>query len=96
MACNTNSLSNKIVISVCDGRKLGHICNYEVDLGCGRITAVFVPGECTRLLGKAPELRIPWEKIQKIGEDAILVDVPAGMPEPGCNCPQPPKKKWFW
>ena len=39
MACNTNSLSNKIVISVCDGRKLGHICNYEVDLCNGCIAA---------------------------------------------------------
>lgn len=98
MACNTNSLNNKIVISVCDGRKLGHICNYEIDLCNGCITAIFVPGECGRFgFGRGSELRIPWDKIQKIGEDAILVDVPAHVPECNCNCPpQQPKKRWFW
>ncbi len=96
MACNTNSPSNKIVISVCDGRKLGHICNYEIDLCNGCITAIFVPGEGGHFgFGRSNDLRIPWDKIQKIGDDAILVDVPPHMPE--CNCPPPPpKRKWFW
>ena len=96
MACNTNSLNSKIVISICDGKKLGHICNYEVDLCDGRITAIFVPGESLRLFGKAEERRIPWEKIQRIGEDAILVDIPAGIPNRECACPPPQKRKWFW
>ena len=95
MACTTNDLGSKIVISVCDGRKLGHICNYEIDLCEGRILAVFVPGESGRFgLGRSGEIRIPWDKIKKIGEDAILVDVPAHMPE--CGGPPPPKKRWFW
>ena len=94
MACNTNSLSRKLVISVCDARKLGHICNYEVDLCDGRITAVFVPGD-TGFWGisKGRDIRIPWENIKKIGEDAILAEVP-----PLTDCRQPPKDKhkWFW
>lgn len=95
MACNTNSLSRKIVISVCDARKLGHICNYEVDLCDGKITAIFVPIDTGFFgLGKTQEMRIPWDKIKKIGEDAILVEAPP----PVSDCHQPPrqKRKWFW
>lgn len=94
MACNTNSLSRKIVISVCDARKLGHICNYEVDLCEGRITAVFVPGESSAFgFRRSADIRIPWEKIKKIGEDAILVEVPPFVPE--CAPPKE-KRRWFW
>ena len=94
MACNTNSLSRKIVISVCDARKLGHICNYEVDLCEGRITAVFVPGESSAFgFRRSADIRIPWEKIKKIGEDAILVEVPLFVPE--CAPPKE-KRRWFW
>ncbi len=91
MACNTNSLSAKEVVSLCDGRKLGHITNYEIDLSSGTVTAVFVPGECGFFpFGKSTELRIPWDRIKKIGEDAVLVDIPAAPP--GCT---PGKKRWF-
>ncbi|MBE6714439.1 MAG: YlmC/YmxH family sporulation protein [Ruminococcaceae bacterium] len=94
MACNTNSLSSKLVINVCDARRLGHICNYEIDLCEGRITAVFVPGEGGFWgLSRNSEIRIPWDKIRKIGEDAILVELPV-MPGECKNPPQ--KKKWFW
>ena len=67
MACNTNSLSGKIVINICDARKLGHICNYELDLCDGRITAVFVPGDGGFLgFGRSGDIRIPWDCIKKI------------------------------
>ncbi|MBE6586943.1 MAG: YlmC/YmxH family sporulation protein [Ruminococcaceae bacterium] len=90
MACNTNALSGKIVINICDARKLGHIINYEIDLCDGRITAVFVPGEGGFLgLSRRNDIRIPWDRIKKIGEDAILVDVP---PRPA-ECAHPPQKK---
>ena len=84
MACNTNGLSSKTVISLCDGRRLGHICNYEIDLECGKITAVYVPGTTSLFsFGKNKDIRIPWDKIRKIGEDAILAEVP---PRPPASC----------
>ena len=93
MACNTNSLSGKIVINVCDAKKLGHICNYELDLCDGRITAVFVPGDGSPFyLGRRNDIRIPWENIKKIGEDAILVEL---APRP-VDCQTPPKKRRFF
>ncbi|MBQ2729540.1 MAG: YlmC/YmxH family sporulation protein [Clostridia bacterium] len=93
MACNTNSLSGKIVINICDARKLGHICNYELDLCDGRITAVFVPGDGGFLgFGRSGDIRIPWDCIKKIGEDAILVEL-ALRP---ADCASPPKKRRFF
>lgn len=94
MACNTNALSGKTVINVCDARKLGHIVNYEIDLCEGRITAVFVPGECGFFgFGKSADIRIPWDKIRKIGEDAILVELPPRPVE--CAAPPPKKHRFF-
>lgn len=94
MACNTNSLSGKIVINVCDARKLGHICNYELDLCEGKITAVFVPGDGGFFgFSKSSDIRIPWDKIKKVGEDAILVELPIRPVD--CNHP-PQKRRRFW
>ena len=90
MACNTNALSGKIVINVCDARKMGHIVNYELDLCDGSITAIFVPGDCGLFgFSRGADIRIPWDKIKKIGEDAILVEMP---PRPA-ECERPPQKK---
>jgi len=94
MACNTNALSCKTVINICDARKLGHIINFELDLCEGRITAVFVPGECGFLgLSRSADIRIPWDKIRKIGEDAILVELPV---RPLDRTDSPQKKRRFF
>ncbi len=93
MACNTNSLSGKIVINVCDASRLGHITNYEIDLCDGRITAIFIPAEGNWLgLSRKNDIRIPWDKIRKIGEDAILVELPV---RPCEASPCPPKRRWL-
>lgn len=87
MSCNTNSLSAKEVISVCDGKRLGHICNYEIDLICGTVTAVFVPADRGIFsFGKQSDIRIPWDKIKKIGEDTILAEVPPKVTD--CTLPR--------
>ena len=74
-SCNSEDFRDKEVISVCDGRRLGFICEIEFDVCDGRITAIVVRSDGGFLgVGKGCELLIPWEKIQKIGEDIILVD----------------------
>lgn len=96
MACTTDALSCKIVIRLCDGKKLGHICNFEVNICDGKITAIFVPSEGNRrIFSRTPEFRIPWEKINKIGEDAIFVDVPPGIEECSCCNKERGKRKWL-
>ncbi len=95
MSCTTDILSSKTVISTCDGRRLGYICNYEVDPCDGKITAIFVPGESTHIFSRTPELRIPFCKITKIGEDAILVDIPPNAGSCAFCQGNSPRKRFF-
>lgn len=78
MACTTFSeLRRKDVINVFDGARLGHICDLELDDCDGRICAIVVPGP-SRLWGilrSDEELVIPYCKINKIGDDVILVEI---------------------
>ena len=71
---NTSNLRELDVINVCDGRRLGWLCDFEVDGSCGKICAVFVSERYFSICGQKNPLRIPWEKVVCIGEDAILVD----------------------
>ena len=43
----------------------------------GKIDAIILPGvgKLFGILGKESEFIIPWDKIRKIGEDIILVDL---------------------
>ncbi len=78
-SCSSEDFRDKEVISVCDGRRLGFVCEIEFDVCDGRITAIVVRGEGGFLSGKGGDICVPWDKIQKIGEDIILVD---GVPPP--------------
>jgi len=75
MGCNTAELREKDVISTKDGRKLGYITDFEIDVSCGKILAILVSSPSQRLFWHSErcDYRIPWEKIECIGEDAVLV-----------------------
>ncbi len=74
-SCNSEDFRDKEVICVADGRRLGYVCEIEFDVCDGRITAIVVGAEGGFLgVKKGEEIVVPWEKIQKIGEDIILVD----------------------
>ena len=71
---NTFDLREKEVINLCDGAKLGYPCDFEFNTSDGRITAIVIPRPSGFLgLSHANDLIIPWNKIERIGEDAILV-----------------------
>jgi len=73
--CSTCELKDKEVINLCDGRRLGYISDFEIELCTGRITAIYVPEDGGYFGFKRGEkIVIPWENIQTIGEDAILVE----------------------
>ncbi len=75
--CTYTALREKEVINLCDGRRLGFVCDLE--LCDGRITAIVVPGEGALFgFGRCARIVIPWERIETIGSDAILVRVDAG------------------
>ena len=70
-------LRYKEIINLHNGQRLGFVCDAEILLAEGRVTALIVPGP-TRFfgfLGREEDLVIPWERITKIGEDIILVDM---------------------
>ncbi len=71
-------LRQKEVINICDASRLGYVCDVEIDFASGRIKAVILPdkGRFFAFFGKGKDRVIPWEKIVRIGEDLLLVQVP--------------------
>jgi YlmC/YmxH family sporulation protein len=69
------SLRDREVISTKSGRRLGYVCDAEIDLCSGRVCALIIPGDI-RCLGfaRSPDVCVPWDAIEKIGNDVILVD----------------------
>lgn len=66
----------KEVINIIDGKRLGAITDIEIDAESGKLTAIVVPGngKFLGLFGRNEDVVIPWEKINKIGLDVILVE----------------------
>ena len=79
MQCKTSycELRRKEIINICDGARLGPICDLELDTGTGVLLALIVPGPARffGLLRSDEELVIPFCRIKKIGEDVILVEI---------------------
>ncbi len=75
--CTLSDLKKLEVINLCDGRRMGVVCDVEMDLCMGCITAIIVPRKIDlweffrRDIRK--NCRIPWRDIERIGDDTILV-----------------------
>ena len=87
----TDDFREKEVINVTDGRRLGYVVEIEFDVCDGKITAIIADGGGA--FGKGECVCIPWEKIQKIGEDIILVDASGCCPPLACGEGKT-KRKW--
>lgn len=72
-----SDLTEKEVVNITDGRRIGLITDLEVDLHKGRINAVIIPdgGRMGGIFSKELEYEIKWSQIKKIGEDVILVEI---------------------
>ena len=72
----TSDLRAKEVVNIIDGKRLGNIIDIEINLETGKLTAIVVPGtgRFFGFFGRNEEIVIPWEKINKIGLDVILVE----------------------
>lgn len=70
-------LKEKEVINICDGEKLGNVCDIEFEERTGKIIALIIPGPCKILgiIGRDQEYIIPYECVQRIGADVVLVEV---------------------
>ncbi len=72
-----SDLTEKEVVSITDGKKIGMITDLEVDLEKGKINAIIIP-EGRRLMGlfnRELEYEISWNQIKVIGEDVILIEI---------------------
>ena len=65
------------VINVCTGERYGNVCDLVFDPCTGEVQAIVVPG-APRFFGllKGREgTAIPFDRIRKLGEDVILVEL---------------------
>lgn len=79
-----SELRCKEVICLSDGRRLGFVCDLELEVPEGCVRSIIVPGPCRflGLFGRKDDFVIPWCAIKRIGPDIILVDV---KPEDCCR-----------
>lgn len=65
-------LSEKEVINCKDGSVIGCVSDIEISTDDCRVTALFV-NIGGNIFSKQEKIRIPWENIEKIGYDVIIV-----------------------
>lgn len=71
-----SDLQNKIIINLVDGKNIGNIIDVNVDEK-GIITGLIIEKHkfIISFFTSKKDTVIKWENIEKIGEDAILVNV---------------------
>ena len=76
MQCRMQELRCKEVINICDGCRLGFVGDVDVLVPEGQVAAIVVFGPCRffGLFGRGEEYYIPWENVQRVGDDIILVE----------------------
>jgi YlmC/YmxH family sporulation protein len=72
----SSDFRQKEVINICDGKRLGFVCDVDIDMNTGRLNSIIVPanGKIFGIFGNKEDYVIPWDRIRTIGEDIILVD----------------------
>ena len=78
MECRIREIRNKEVVNICDGCRLGFVGDLEIRMPEGTVCALIVPGPFRffGLWGRGEDYYIPWDCIQRIGDDIILIDKP--------------------
>ena len=72
-------LRQKEIINIKDGTRFGFVADLEIDEKKGAVSKIIVPGPARvfGMFGRDAEYCIPWDSIQQVGDDIILVDVDA-------------------
>ena len=86
MQCRFRDFRRKEVSNIHDGARLGFVADLDVRIPEGQVLALVVygPARFFGLFGRGEEFYIPWDCIQRIGEDIVLIDKPfqRRTPEP--------------
>lgn len=83
-------LSCKDVINLQDGCRLGNVCDVQINIcdGCVKALIIFGRPRFFGLFGREEDICVPWENVEKFGEDTILVNC-----EPICRAERACKRK---
>lgn len=92
MICRVTDFSNKEIININDGHRFGNIVDVVFDSETGQIRSLIVPAKRDgfSFLEKPYEYEIPWNDVEKVGDDYIFVKFDA----PQRNMPA--KRKSFF
>ena len=83
--CSTEDIRKKEIINLCDGSRLGCATDFEISVCDSKILALIVNVGGGLGLGKGESIVIPWENIECIGEDTILVKVESLKSKTSCD-----------
>lgn len=69
-------LRDRQVVCVRDGSILGFVGDIELDTENGKLSSIVIYGKAKLFgfLGRGDDMVIPWESIEIIGEETILVN----------------------
>lgn len=84
MNLRLGELKDKQVLSIKDASVIGFVSDIEVDTNLGKVTSVIASGKSRgfSLLSRGEDIVIPFEKIEVIGNDSILVNFEGYLPKP--------------
>ena len=74
MSITYQDLKKKDVLEISSGKNLGKITDLVIEKKSGRILKIIVPGRRGSFL-TCENLEIKYSRIQRIGDDVILVDL---------------------
>ena len=101
METSFSELKQRDTINICDGKRLGKVCDVVFSFPEGKVQGIIVPGGKGFRWGKA-DMFIELKNIVRIGEDVVLVELKNSSPScepkrdkwerPVCPPPPPPPK----
>ena len=89
--CSTDDIRKKEIINLCDGTRLGCATDFEINVYDAKILALIISSSGWFGFGKGENIIIPWEKIECIGEDTILVKI-ENLENKGACCDKKKRK----
>ena len=75
---NIEDFKNKQVVSVETGTVLGFVSELEIDTETGSVANIIIFGKqrLFGVLGREEDIQIPWQNIEVIGNETVLVKGP--------------------
>lgn len=94
METSFSELKQKDTVNICDGKRLGKVCDVVFTFPEGKVQGIIVPGGRGFRWGK-DDVFIELKQIVRIGEDVVLVELKnsAASCEPKQRPPCPPPNR---